>query len=932
MANQKSPSALEQSILTRVLSREKTANPAAVELFSYHRIIDVSNQLTRDMNLLVAMRRGRSDMHQINQTYAMHFMTSIPKSLRELKNEIAGAQRPLDTDDVVRMLTPIKNVATSFVRMMESLGIRNLSQCRSARLKNLYTRAATNWSVNSIAPDKAIDYASNVCDEILYNVALLVAPLRAMATSGAKYLEDGDDDTVMLEWGAKGKAIKDSMKGHPYAEVVDASFKLTTELGRILVLKHGGRNALTMSAVYTRMNTTLNRHIQRLKKEVYEADAPATDDLAIKLISPIRDVARAFIAFSKGIGISDITTCKTAKFKTKYMVLLTSWTPQQAAMSGKVYDYVKGVCDELVADVAPLKACVQFMLKNNQYKVECAEETPDDTGLADEDSVGSLMPITVPDEVLVKPELGKPDINEAFDALNRGLNLDKPVVEEAKPGTSVNKQALHTIENYAQATYKKGGYIPFSRMQVSKSSTTKALDKSTRTKGDLRTQVKVTTVTAKYKNKAICTIELSDADKDSGYKYALESSAINPEFSLSGWLAYVHLCIQYGFENEKLNRELEATVKDIQKNKFKTKDSTILEEATLGREIVEFEYDESGDDIMPFTTDIKIIYEGDEPMVLWEEDVRNPYMEAAGKSRYVTLDKESLQTIEKFASQNLKGQGYVPFKTLNTTTVQQQVKRGKNNVYTFLKISSVYKKQSVVTVIVWQDDSGVYQLMTSSISPKMTLSGFLAYVNICDKYNVITPQTNKKLAKYASQITEGKFRKKDRLILESEELFYDILAANGIPSVFEEEDSKEEWFDVWEDWDDDEVMTEAAKIDDDIAGIIGVLNGKGYTTVYSCSGHPSARLKSDIHRDGIKNGKLYSTARVVFDKDYNFGSYPKGWEPKTMDDGKFGIYVKGPHYNIVKGMQSDQFTNWKKRYMNALEKWASDLPSVASKK
>lgn len=131
---------------------------------------------------------------------------------------------------------------------------------------------------------------------------------------------------------------------------------------------------------------------------------------------------------------------------------------------------------------------------------------------------------------------------------------------------------------------------------------------------------------------------------------------------------------------------------------------------------------------------------------------------------------------------------------------------------------------------------------------------------------------------------------------------------------------------------DEEEFTEAAKIDDDIKDVIKTLNDKGYKTKYSCSGHPSARLKSDGKRDGIKNKKLYSTARVVFSKAYDFPSIPEGWEEKMFDNGATGIYVKGPTFRIINGLPTDQFYKWKQKYMDHLRKWAEDLPEATAAK
>ena len=151
----------------------------------------------------------------------------------------------------------------------------------------------------------------------------------------------------------------------------------------------------------------------------------------------------------------------------------------------------------------------------------------------------------------------------------------------------------------------------------------------------------------------------------------------------------------------------------------------------------------------------------------------------------------------------------------------------------------------------------------------------------------------------------------------------DILHENGLDSVIYEDSKIEERTDYFT---DEEFFGEAANIDDDIKDIIKKLNDKGYETLYSCSGHPSARLKSDGKRDGIKDKKLYSTAKIVFAKDYNFPSYPDGWEEKKLDDGNIGIYVKGPTFRIINGLPVDQFYNWKQKYMRHLEKWVDELP------
>ena len=131
-----------------------------------------------------------------------------------------------------------------------------------------------------------------------------------------------------------------------------------------------------------------------------------------------------------------------------------------------------------------------------------------------------------------------------------------------------------------------------------------------------------------------------------------------------------------------------------------------------------------------------------------------------------------------------------------------------------------------------------------------------------------------------------------------------------------------------ESMDDEEFFTEAGErdIDSDLKPLIKKLNEKGYKTKYSCSGHPSARSKNDVFRDGIRNGRLYSTARIIFDKIYDFPNTPKYWEKKILDEDKVALYVKPPHFRIINGLPKDQYKNWKERYMYQLEKWVDELP------
>lgn len=130
----------------------------------------------------------------------------------------------------------------------------------------------------------------------------------------------------------------------------------------------------------------------------------------------------------------------------------------------------------------------------------------------------------------------------------------------------------------------------------------------------------------------------------------------------------------------------------------------------------------------------------------------------------------------------------------------------------------------------------------------------------------------------------------------------------------------------------DWTMESTKDIDEDIKDVIKTLNEKGYATKYSCSGHPSGRFKRDVFRDGILHKKLYSTARIVFVKDYDLPSIPKYWEMKVLDEDKTGIYVKPPTFKIEEGLPTEGFSKWKRKYMDSLRNWVKDLPKQGEKK
>ena len=120
-----------------------------------------------------------------------------------------------------------------------------------------------------------------------------------------------------------------------------------------------------------------------------------------------------------------------------------------------------------------------------------------------------------------------------------------------------------------------------------------------------------------------------------------------------------------------------------------------------------------------------------------------------------------------------------------------------------------------------------------------------------------------------------------------------------------------------------ELMLEAKKPDEGMMDILSTLNGKGYKTKYSCSGHKDSG-KSDKNDDGIVNGKLTSSARIMFQDDYDFPDPPKHWGFKTVE-GKDYLYVL-PYSSD--GKDPKAFDAWKNKYMASLDRWAKSLPNV----
>lgn len=156
-----------------------------------------------------------------------------------------------------------------------------------------------------------------------------------------------------------------------------------------------------------------------------------------------------------------------------------------------------------------------------------------------------------------------------------------------------------------------------------------------------------------------------------------------------------------------------------------------------------------------------------------------------------------------------------------------------------------------------------------------------------------------------------------------------------LPKFEQADTSDDEEFTESDKSDTADLFEESKKIDDDMLPITKALEAKGYDVKYSCSGHPSARTKNDVKRDGVRYSKLYTTARVVFAKKYDIGSAPKGWSKKTLnaDDSKYendctALYVDEKLFEIEDGTPKNAFYKWKASYMDSLKSWVDELPPV----
>lgn len=308
------------------------------------------------------------------------------------------------------------------------------------------------------------------------------------------------------------------------------------------------------------------------------------------------------------------------------------------------------------------------------------------------------------------------------------------------------------------------------------------------------------------------------------------------------------------------------------------------------------------------------------------------------------IDTAGIRKIEKYLI--TKNSAFVPLRKLKKTYERYGKDDVIPNTWWKKKISTTENFKKAICQKLTNGSEVAIEYVVINYDSKQVIDNYFKFYGKWKKFSGLykiqlskgssdggVTENNTKIAKWVESIENDKIPKFES-VEETESVEKILSPIERIDGLFVEAgmeviDFTEDTICVFDE--DDEFMESSTKIDDDIKNIIDILNEKGYKTIYSCSGHPSARSKDDIYRDGIKNDKLYSTARVVFDKVYAFPNIPEGWKKKVMGDkdGKVervGIYVKPPTFNIINGLPTKQFYRWKQKYMYHLEKWAKDLP------
>lgn len=126
-------------------------------------------------------------------------------------------------------------------------------------------------------------------------------------------------------------------------------------------------------------------------------------------------------------------------------------------------------------------------------------------------------------------------------------------------------------------------------------------------------------------------------------------------------------------------------------------------------------------------------------------------------------------------------------------------------------------------------------------------------------------------------------------------------------------------------------MKEDVKVvPDKIEPMVKKLENKNYRVKYASPGHSNTTFSNDRNDDGVVNGKMISTGRIIFEKDYAFDNTPKGWEWRVLSNGFKALYVRPFTYNKDKGSPKEAFEKWQNAYLSSLKKWIEDLPMMGT--
>lgn len=119
-------------------------------------------------------------------------------------------------------------------------------------------------------------------------------------------------------------------------------------------------------------------------------------------------------------------------------------------------------------------------------------------------------------------------------------------------------------------------------------------------------------------------------------------------------------------------------------------------------------------------------------------------------------------------------------------------------------------------------------------------------------------------------------------------------------------------------------------VPDKIEPMVKKLENKKYRVKYASPGHSNTIFDNDKNKDGVVTGKLVSTGRIIFERDYHFDGTPDGWQWKRLDNGFRALYVKPFTYSETDGHEKEAFRKWQDSYLASLNKWIESLPMMDS--